>query len=517
MKPFIASRMSHPTRFLLTSAFGLHPLLQYHPLKSVLLMLALALAPELAVRVCGQGTIAFNNLGTNNGLVVISRGSGGRYVPLNQDLNFALIAGPPGEPPALVHRWLLSDGSAKGINVAPGRFADPDGAGYKVPGVAPGAVAVVRVVAWGGNYEDWSAAEVAGAGSGNTPFFTMATGKAAAPPPGLMGMPELGVFGVAAPASPLSLEIFWSNGLPRLSISGRIGNSFLLEYAAAFSAANQWQTLMNETNWVLTNSPQFLTDSTAAAAPQRFYRVGPPAPPPPPSLIWITPGTFLMGSPTNEADRSSEEGPPTQVTLTYGFWMGRHQVTQIEYQAIVGANPSFFIGDPNRPVEKVSWNDATNYCSQLTGQERLAGRLPAGYSYRLPTEAEWEYAARAGTTTRFSYGDDPAYTNLADYAWHASNSGSQTHPVGQKQPNPWGLYDMYGNVWEWCLDWYGHYPGGSVTDPKGPSLSIAFHVLRGGSYASAGQYCRSASRFSELPENRRDTVGFRVVLAPVQP
>ena len=169
----------------------------------------------------------------------------------------------------------------------------------------------------------------------------------------------------------------------------------------------------------------------------------------------------------------------------------------------------------NRPVERVSWNDAINYCAKLTEKEHQAGRLPSEYVYRLPTEAEWEYAARAGSTARFSYGDDPGYTKLKDYAWYDSNSSSTTHPVGQKLANAWGLYDMAGNVWEWCLDWYGKYPGGNVTDPRGPA-SGSPRVFRGGSWDSVAWHCRSAIRYGGDPGGRYGIFGFRVVLAPGQ-
>jgi formylglycine-generating enzyme required for sulfatase activity len=152
-----------------------------------------------------------------------------------------------------------------------------------------------------------------------------------------------------------------------------------------------------------------------------------------------------MGSPDSEQDRERDEGPQTLVTLTRGFWMGRYEVTQGEYLAVMESNPSYFTGDTNRPVENVSWNDATNYCAKLTVRERAAGRLPAGWEYRLPTEAQWEYACRAGSTNRFHYGDDPGYTELANYAWYTINTGS-TQAVGGKLPNQWGLYDMHGNV-----------------------------------------------------------------------
>ena len=139
----------------------------------------------------------------------------------------------------------------------------------------------------------------------------------------------------------------------------------------------------------------------------------------------------------------------------------------------MGSNPSTFKGDPNRPVEMVSWSDATNYCGKLTRREQAAGRIPTGSQFRLPTEAEWEYACRGWTSTRFSYGDDPDYTNLPDYTWYGVDDGSgTTDPVGQKLPNPWGLYDMHGNVSEWCQDWSRLYPGGIALDPQGPATGL---------------------------------------------
>ena len=211
--------------------------------------------------------------------------------------------------------------------------------------------------------------------------------------------------------------------------------------------------------------------------------------------------------------------------------MGKYEVTQGEYLAVMGSNPSYFNGarrvidygtDLTRPVETVSWGDATKYCAQLTQRERAAGRIGTNSVYRLPTEAEWEYACRGWTSTGFSYGDDPGYTNLTNYAWYSANSDGQTHPVGQKLPNPWGLYDMHGNVMEWCQDWQAGYPGGIAVDPRGPGTG-SFRVIRGG-YFSIGfawcfaRDCRSAVRQSGYPDvGYSDCVGFRVVLAPGQP
>ena len=190
-------------------------------------------------------------------------------------------------------------------------------------------------------------------------------------------------------------------------------------------------------------------------------------------------------------------------------------MTQGEYLSVIGSNPSSFTGDPNRPVEQMNWTEANNYCTQLTARERTAGRLSSGWAYRLPTEAEWEYASRAGSTNRFSYGNDPGYAQLGNYAWYVANSGSASHTVGGKQPNQWGLYDLSGNVWEWCLDWYGPYPGGSVTDPSG-SVSGSARVIRGGCWRDPASDCRSAERNRIDPASRYGVIGFRVVLAPVQ-
>ena len=239
-----------------------------------------------------------------------------------------------------------------------------------------------------------------------------------------------------------------------------------------------------------------------------------PMNPNPEHLVWIKPGTFTMGSPIIEVDRLLNEGPPTQVKLSQGFWMSKFETNQTEYQSVIGTNPSYDKGDGNLPVEMVSWDDAINYCRKLAERERAVG-LPAGYEYRLPTEAEWEYACRAGTTTRFGYGEDSGYAQLGDYAWYFSNSGNTTHPVGVKKPNAWGLYDMHGNVWEWCLDWYGDYLGGSMTDLRG-SHAASNRVFRGGSWGGNGRGCRSAFRVGSWPGNRGNGIGFRSVLAPGQ-
>jgi formylglycine-generating enzyme required for sulfatase activity len=267
-----------------------------------------------------------------------------------------------------------------------------------------------------------------------------------------------------------------------------------------------WSALATVTNRL---GKVVFTDATANLAPQKFYRTVIQ----PPNMVFIAPNTFTLGSPTNEVGRQSDESPQTTVMLTHGFWMAQFLVTQRDYVDVMGTNPSGFPGDLNRPIESVSWFDATNYCDKLTQQDFAAGRIPPGSHYRLPTEAEWECAARAGTSTSFYFGDDA--TSLTNNAWYSANSGFTTRPVGLKQPNAWGLYDMEGNVWEWCQDWYGPYPGGSVIDPQGPaSNSIGFKVIRGGAWESGEAQCRSARRDIKgaSPFITDFILGFRVVL-----
>jgi formylglycine-generating enzyme required for sulfatase activity len=202
------------------------------------------------------------------------------------------------------------------------------------------------------------------------------------------------------------------------------------------------------------------------------------------------------------------------VTVTHDFWLGKYEVTQGDFQKVMGKNPSHFIGDSNRPVEKVPFVLANEYCAALTLTERAAGRISTGYQYRLPYEAEWEYACRAGATNRFSFGDTPA---LGDsFAWTAENSDASTHPVGLKRPNAWGLMDMHGNVWEWCLDWFEPYPAKALIDPTGPATS-KYKVFKGGGWNQDVEYAGASSRFMMSPSNGIHFVGFRVALAPARP
>jgi len=206
-----------------------------------------------------------------------------------------------------------------------------------------------------------------------------------------------------------------------------------------------------------------------------------------------------MGCPDNEVVQKEHK-----VKLTKGFYMGACEVTQEQYKAVMGTNPSRHKGDTN-PVDSVSWYDAMVFCKRMS---RMTGRKIC-----LPTEAQWEYACRAGTTTRFSFGDSEKDLNA--YAWYAPNSGSKTHPVSQKKPNTWGLYDMHGNVAEWVSDQYLKYSDESVTDPAYPGGGKGSHIIRGGSYFHRELSCRSAQRtFTKGPDSRHYDAGFRVICIP---
>jgi formylglycine-generating enzyme required for sulfatase activity len=223
-------------------------------------------------------------------------------------------------------------------------------------------------------------------------------------------------------------------------------------------------------------------------------------------FTYIQPGSFMMGSPVNESGRGRDE-KQHRVTLTRDFYMQTTEVTQGQWRMIMGSNPSKFsaCGD-DCPVEKVSWNDAQKFIRSLNKKE-------GSNRYRLPTEAEWEYAARAGSTTQFCYGDD--FGRFDEHAWAGNSSGNKSHSVAQRKPNAWGLYDMHGNVREWCQDWKSDYPDGSVTDPTGP-LSGSVRVNRGGSWYDYAEFCRSADRGGSRSDSRDVNLGFRLALSPGQ-
>ncbi len=263
-------------------------------------------------------------------------------------------------------------------------------------------------------------------------------------------------------------------------------------------------------------------------------------------LVLIPKGTFTMGSPESEERPDRNDETQHEVTISKDYYLGVTEVTQGHYEKVIGTNPSYFrVGrirgsSSNHPVEQISWENAVEFCKKLSDlpEEKAAGRV-----YRLPTEAEWEYACRAGSKTPYGFGDNRR--DLGNYAWFLNNSGSReldsdalearrqdnpdyetiqeyedtiksagcaTHPVGEKKANAWGLYDMHGNVWEWCSDWYGEYPKGAVSDPVGPREG-SFRVYRGGGWRNRAAQCRSAVRYSNGRVAPHHSLGFRVAMS----
>ncbi|MBN1404218.1 MAG: SUMF1/EgtB/PvdO family nonheme iron enzyme [Opitutales bacterium] len=243
-------------------------------------------------------------------------------------------------------------------------------------------------------------------------------------------------------------------------------------------------------------------------------------------MVWIEPGIFMMGSPLSEKGHASDESQH-RVTLTKGYWLGKFPVTQKQWETVMGNNPSFFKkgrvvekqwlspdlidneDKANHPVERVSWQDATVFCKKLSEMERKLGMLPTGYEFSLPTEAQWEYACRAGTSGAYA-----GNGKLSNMGWFRDNSNDSTHAVGEKLPNGWGLYDMHGNVWEWCTDWYGIYSSDPVTDPTG-AISKTRRIIRGGSMLNGANYCRTAFRYGSSQNERQGNLGFRLALRSI--
>jgi formylglycine-generating enzyme required for sulfatase activity len=343
--------------------------------------------------------------------------------------------------------------------------------------------------------------------------------------------------------SPPSLSVQVSNGSVRLRIAGDVGSACTIQWASNLYGANNWQFLTNLTP--LSSSPYLVADTNVVSAP-RFYRAFAQQVPTnvvTTNMVWIPPGTFVMGSPASETERDVTNETQHTVTISRGFWMGKYLVTQGDYVAVVGSNPSYFrngIDGTNNggtggtitnelihPVDGVSWYDASNYCALRTQQERAGGLIPINYAYLLPTESEWEYACRAGTMTAFYLGSG-LHSGQASFLGQEEYDASVgtiynpsgiwlgiTTPVGSYPANPWGLYDMIGNLPEWCQDWFDVYPGGSVIDPQGPASGLD-RVLRGAGYwFQLGVTCRSAARGSHDPSI--GVIAFRVVLAPGQP
>ena len=238
-------------------------------------------------------------------------------------------------------------------------------------------------------------------------------------------------------------------------------------------------------------------------------------------MIKVKAGRFQMGSPGNELGRWDDE-TQHRVTLTKDFWLGATQVTQGQWKAVMGNNPSCFQKGDDYLVEQVSWDDEMEFCEKLN--QKYAAKLPSGYKFSLPTEAQWEYACRAGTTTALNSGKNLTdertnCPNVNEVGWYDyEGKEDSTHPVAQKRPNAWGFYDMHGNVWEWCSDWYDEKYGcndSDATDPQGPSNGSDL-VCRGGSWGRYARDCRAAYRGNFAPTLRSSFLGFRLAFVPVQ-
>ncbi len=309
-----------------------------------------------------------------------------------------------------------------------------------------------------------------------------------------------------------------------LSITGKVGAVYTIEYTPELSSTNvppSWKALEF---LQLPKNPFLWIDKSASIEGRRFYRAMTSNVPS--NLVFIPPGTFMRGDPTNDPARLGRQDQ-RNVIVSRGFWMGKYEVTQQEYLDLIGVNPSFFNGpngidggpvvdygvDLGRPVESVTWLDTQEFCKKLTEKHRAEGLIPANSAYRLPTITEWEYAARAWRSTRFPFGEDLSFTELPKYAWYKDNADHRSHAVGQKLPNPWGLYDMQGNVWEWCQDQGTDERDPWLVDPVGKSPNG--HIVKGGSEGSTGEVCRPSLIAFGSVKDVND--GFRVVLVADDP
>jgi len=351
------------------------------------------------------------------------------------------------------------------------------------------------------------------------------------PSPPVLVSPSDGTTGVSLPpnlvwqrsvdgeGSPVVYNVYLGEGSPAALVAAGLSNTSHTTSGLRRATAYSWKVLAVDGAGNAATSEVWSFTTQDVPSGFVFLNAFPPA-------------TFTMGSPSSEPGRDSDE-TQHQVTLTRSFYVSQYEVTQSEWESVMGWNESDFRGS-SRPVERVTWYDAVSYCNKRSQAEGLTPAYTitgASYSgnhivsatvswnqsaagYRLLTEAEWEYACRAGTQTAFCNGGitniycDPVDPNLNQVGWYCGNAGSTTHDVGGKSPNGWGLYDIHGNVWEWCWDWYGSY-GGTVTDPTGPG-SGSNRVKRGGSWNYVAQNCRSANRYDYTPDDRGNYLGFRL-------
>lgn len=323
---------------------------------------------------------------------------------------------------------------------------------------------------------------------------------------------------VGADAAPLLVEAGAWFALPQ----GSEPPPALLAQAAAAAKSGQWRAVALRTAQLGRLKMGTVSIENRQATVGKSYRNAEGI-----ELIWCAPGTFLMGSPENELERNSYE-TQHEVTLTQGFWLAKTELTQEQWLAVMGTNPSTYSdAGLKAPVENLSWDEAMDYCRRLTDRERARGALPPGWEYTLPTEAEWEYACRAGSETAYSFGDDPAV--LYEHGNYNDESGGfadadtahddvykYTAPVASYIANKWGFHDMHGNIYEWCRDAFDparlDYGAEAARDPRGQTGSL--RVIRGGAFDLTARPCRSAFRNAIPPSNRDDTLGFRLSLSP---
>jgi formylglycine-generating enzyme required for sulfatase activity len=334
------------------------------------------------------------------------------------------------------------------------------------------------------------------------------------------------------PYQPLTSRGILSDRFAAAFLSG-VDHSLQMRPQDRWQNAGEWKSLLHQPKADKVDSTRIEPKIEVTAAPQpaaravQAYEVTPASASAveecdflltdqtPIRMCWIPPGRFMMGSPEDEFGRQDGE-TLHRVTISKGFWIAKYQVTQLQWRAVMGSNPSHFIGD-DLPVENVSWQDICGVSQRSGGfLNQIKSTAPGGLRFDLPTEAEWEYACRAGTVTALNHGHnltgkDGECSYLNDVAWYLGNGASKTHPVGQKMPNAWGLYDMHGNVWELCADSFGNYPRGEVTDPTGPDTESA-RVPRGGGWSSQPGKCRSAFRGASLSSERSGWNGLRLIL-----
>ncbi len=294
------------------------------------------------------------------------------------------------------------------------------------------------------------------------------------------------------------------------------GVGVLYRTTNAAAASGEWQPLHA---FPAKEAVRALTEVQPTESSQAFFRLVLHEMSVHSDMVWVPPGQFQLGSPYDEAERYADEGPQQLKVIPVGFWVHKYEVTQAEYIELMGNNPSFGYNSEagelaaNLPVDSVTWEEAKEYCRRLNKQELEANRVPPGYEYRLPTEAEWEYVARAGTTGAYSFGESDQVVHLGEFGWWRENSGETPMPVGQLAPNPWGLYDIHGNVFEWCLEDYDAYEEGGFVAFSGAD----YKVIRGGSFYCPATILRSACRIEpQISDFRNWLTGLRVFLAPKQ-